>query len=87
MFNSDLIYYANHLFVSIYAFIQSDIERAVLKLLLLVGQGRLFLFCSILKVSVVFCNLKVAVIFAMIPSWTIQYNIGRPNARVSHLGL
>ena len=30
MFNSDPIYYANHLFVNIYAFIQSNIVRAVL---------------------------------------------------------
>ena len=30
MFNSDPIYYANHLFVNVYAFIQSDTVRAVL---------------------------------------------------------
>ena len=30
MFNSDSIYYANHLFVNIYAFIKSDIVRSVL---------------------------------------------------------
>ena len=30
MLNSDPIYYANHLFVNIYEFIQSDIVRAVL---------------------------------------------------------
>ena len=30
MFNSDPIYYANHLYVNIYAFIQSYIVRAVL---------------------------------------------------------
>ena len=30
MYNSDLFYYANNLFVNIYAFIQSNIARAVL---------------------------------------------------------
>ena len=35
IFNSVPIYYANHLFVNIYAFIQSDIVRVVLLLLLL----------------------------------------------------
>ena len=30
MFNSDSIYYANHLFVNFYAFIESGIVRAVL---------------------------------------------------------
>ena len=30
MFNSDLFYYANHLFVNIFAFIQSNSVRAVL---------------------------------------------------------
>ena len=33
MFNSDPIYFANHLFVNIYAFIQSDIVQAVLLIL------------------------------------------------------
>ena len=35
VFNSDLIYYANHLLVNIYAFVQSDIVRAVLLNLIL----------------------------------------------------
>ena len=40
MFNSDPIYYANHLFVNIYTFIQSDIVRAVLFSLILCERRR-----------------------------------------------
>ena len=51
MFNSDPIYYAHHFFVNIYAFIQSDIVRAVLISLILCELRGVRAHCLLLIIN------------------------------------